>query len=253
MDYGKIIRFAQSLDVTPEAAERIYDVLLDEFGLERPLETPREKKGVLITFDGHSGAGKDTHIGMLGDYMNAAPGYNKLNMINLVQKREDPFRQVPKFLWANREEFEGKDPSFMLQTAGRRYFVHSKLCPLLEHPNNIVLQNRSYLSNVAYCAYDEVEIPGMLELCGFDPNADLPFVLECGNDAAFERVRKRAPEKGGVIYPNELPEYTSRVRGSFHVLSRLVGGLLFIDTNCAPHTVAQEIRGHVDRFFEVKQ
>ncbi|HUW30533.1 MAG TPA: hypothetical protein VM223_02875 [Planctomycetota bacterium] len=245
MDCEKAIRFAQSLDRSAESVEKLYGMLLKEFSLPRPPETPRERKGKLITFDGHSGTGKDTQLALLRDYMCSDHRYAGMNVVPLVQKRSDPFRQVVKALWENRELLDD-DCSFLLLTAGRRFFVYGTVLPRLEDARNVILQNRSYLSHVAYCARDTSEIPSLLAVCNFDPVADLPFVLGCDIDAAFGRVVKRSPEKGGVIYPNERPDYTARVKSNFNALAGLVDGLRQINTTGPAEGVAAMIRGCLD-------
>jgi len=249
MDEVEIIRYAQSLDRSADSAERLYEFLLGEFSLARPSEAPMERRGKFITFDGHSGAGKDTQMGMLMDYMRSDGFYGNFNIVPLVQKREDPFRQIPKFLWAHPELQAGDYCSFLLLNAGRRYHVHSKVLPQLEDHKNILMQNRSYLSHVAYHANDACQLPDLLAFCSFDPAADLPFVLGCNTDTAFERVERRSPEKGGVIYRNETPEYIARVKANFEAMAGLVDGLMPVDTSGTPEEAAQCIRGHVDRLF----
>jgi len=250
MDYEKIIRFAQFLDRTPESLDELYRFILRAFGIERPPGPRAERKGKLITFDGHSGAGKDTQMEILKEYMEKDGLYAGFNIIRLVQKRNDPFRQVSKYLWANPHLIAGdKDCSLMLLTVGRRYFVEHVVSQTLENPRNIIIQNRSYLSNIAYHASDVGELPVLLNLCDFDPKPDLPFILTCDTETAFERIRIRAPEKGGKIYPNEMPDYISRVKRNFEALGYLIEDLIFIDTSGDVGPIAQQIRNHVDGYF----
>ncbi|MBU0461324.1 MAG: hypothetical protein KJ574_01925, partial [Nanoarchaeota archaeon] len=156
MNLESIVKFAQSLNYSEEDAERLYELLLVSFDLkrppERPIASPFRKEGILITFDGHSGAGKDTQIDMLAKHIQEDRRYKGYQIIKLVQKRNDPFRQVSKYAWAHPEIAPDAKSSFLLLTAGRRYFVYNQILPLLEDPTNIILQNRSHLSHIAYHA-----------------------------------------------------------------------------------------------------
>lgn len=250
MDIEKIIRFAQSLDESRESVDRLYEFLLVQFELEKPEERDFQRNGVLVTFDGHSGAGKDKQMELLSEHMQKEPLYKNRNIVQLIQKREAPFRQVPKYLWAHPDLKLDRDGSLLLLTAGRRYFTYHKLRPLIEDPNVVVLQNRSYLSHVAYHAQNTEELPHLLSLADFDPQADLPFVLHCDVDAAFERVIRRSPEKGGVVYPNERPDYTLRVKRNFEGLGNLVAGLVFIDSSGEIETISNGIKNRVDKYFD---
>ncbi len=250
MNFEKIIRFAQSLDNSRESLEGIYVHLLDAFRLERPEEHEFQRNGALITFDGHSGAGKDTQIVLLKKHMQETDMYDGYRIVELVQKRNNPFRQVPKYLWAHPEIQLETDCSQLLLTAGRRYFVYHTVLPLLEDPESIIILNRSYLSHVAYHASNMDELPALTALSDFDPNPDLAFVLECDVDTAYSRVIIRSPQKGGVVYKNERPDYIERVKGNFRGLATLVNGLVFVDTSNKPELIAQEISQKVDTHFQ---
>ena len=121
-----------------------------------------------------------------------------------------------------------------------------------ENPNVVVLQNRSYLSHIAYHAQTIDELPQLLSLADFDPQSDLPFVLHCDVDAAFARVIRRSPEKSGVVYANEQPEYTLRVKRNFEGLGKLIAGLVFIDTSGEIDTISKGIKDKVDQYFRGK-
>ncbi len=252
MNLEKIIRFAQSLDESKESVDRLYEFLLVQFKLEKPEVRSFQRNGILITFDGHSGAGKDRQMEILAEHMQKDQLYTLRNIIQLTQKREDPFRQVPKYLWAHPELRSDRGCSLLLLTAGRRYFTCQRLLPLLESPNVVVLQNRSYLSHVAYHAQSAEELPQLLSLADFDPQPDLPFVLHCDVDSAFERVIKRSPEKGRVVYANERPDYISRVKKNFEVLGNLVAGLIFIDTSSEVDFISKGIKDRVNQYFKVR-
>lgn len=253
MDIEQIIRFAQSLDKSRESVDRLYEHLLVQFGLKRPEERDFQRNGALITFDGHSGAGKDTQMALLKNHMQETGTYDRYDIVELVQKRNNPFRQVPKYLWAHPEVQSETDCSLLLLTTGRRYFVYHTLLPLLENPEDIIILNRSYLSNVAYHASDINELPELIELSDFDPNPDLAFSLECDVDIAYSRVIGRAPQKGGTIYKNERPDYIERVRRNFRGLAALVDGLVLVDTSNEPELVAQEISQKVDTYFQQRK
>jgi len=175
--------------------------------------------------------------------------YVNRDIVQLTQKREDPFRQVPKYLWAHQELRSDMDCSLLFLTAGRRYFTYQKLLPLLENPEIVVLQNRSYLSHIAYHAQTIDELPQLLSLADFDPQSDLPFVLHCDVDSAFARVIKRSPEKNGLIYLNEKPDYTAIVKRNFEGLGKLIAGLIFIDTSGKIEPILKEIKDKVDPYF----
>ena len=253
MDVEQIIRFAQSLDESGESIDRLYGYLLAQFGLKRPEERVFQRNSILITFDGHSGAGKDTQMALLKKHLQETAMYGGCRIVELVQKRSDPFRQVPKYLWAHPELQSSTDCSLLLLTAGRRYFMFNTLLPLLEDPNAVVLQNRSYLSHLAYHAQGVDELPLLISLSDFDPRADLAFVLECDINTAYARVVRRSPEKGGVIYSNEKPEYIERVKINFRGLAGLVTGLVFIDTSDKPELVAQRISQKADGYFQQRK
>lgn len=252
MDFEKIIRFAQTLDHSGESVGKLYSYLLNAFELEKPEERNFQRSGILITFDGHSGAGKDTQIAMLKKHMQKR-AYDRYKVVELIQKRNDPFRQVPKYLWAHPEVQSAIDCSLLLLTAGRRYFVYHTVLPLLEDPQAVLILNRSYLSNAAYHASNKGELPALVELSDFDPNPDMAFILECNTDVAFSRVIRRAPEKGGVVYNNEKPDYIERVKENFRGLAALVNGLIFVDTSGNPELAAQEIFPKVDTYFKQRK
>ncbi len=253
MNIEQIIRFAQSLNESRESVNILYEYLLTKFELEKPEERDFKRKCVLITFDGHSGAGKDTQIALLKKYMQETEMYHPQNIAKFVQKRSDPFRQVPKYLWAHPELQSDTDCSLLLLTAGRKYFVYHSLLPLLEQTDAVVLLNRSWLSHLAYHARNINELPTLMALSGFDPHPNLAFVLECDVDTAYQRVIDRSPHKRGVIYGNERPEYTERVKRNFRELATLVGGLVFVDTSNKPELVAQEVSQKVDDYFQQRK
>lgn len=245
--------FAQSLDNSRESIEKLYSYLLEVFGLERPPERDFQRNGKLITIDGHSGAGKDTQMQMLKEDMQKDDSYKNHNIITLIQKREDPFRQVAKYLWKYHELLSNGDCSFLLLTAGRKYFVHNSVLPQLEDPIDIIIQNRSYLSQIAYHAENVSELPNLLKLSDFDPKADLAFILECEIEIAYERIKRRSPEKGGIIYPNERPEYIARVKENFEKLAEHVNDLIFIETSGDPNSIAKKIKQKVDAYFKQRK
>lgn len=253
MEFEPMIRFAQSLDYSRDSIQRLYEFLLKSFAMAKPPEITHDRKGTLITFDGHSGSGKDTHIGILRDYLAQNASYGRFRVVDLVQKKSNPFRHASKYLWANPHLLCDGDCSFLLLTAGRKYFVETMVLPLLEDSTNIVIQNRSHLSHIAYHASDLEELPALLDLSYFDPHADVPFVLVCDTTDAFERVKKRSPTKNGIIYPNEMPAYISRVTKNFEELRKHVNNLVFVDTSCQIDESVRQIRDHVDTYFTRRQ
>jgi len=252
MDFERIIRFAQTLDNSRDSIEMLYCYLLDVFELKRPEERDIQRNGVLITFDGHSGAGKDTQIGLLKAHMQKGV-YDRYNVVDLIQKRNDPFRQVPKYLWAHPEVRSATNCSLLLLTAGSRYFMYHTVLPLLEDPQAVLILNRSYFSHIAYHASNKDELPALVALSDFDPKPDMAFILECNTGAAFSRVTRRAPEKGGIVYRNEKPDYIERVKENFRGLAALVNGLIFVDTSGKPELAAQEISRKVDDYFKQRK
>lgn len=253
MDIELMIRFAQSLNRSRESVDRLYEHLLAEFELERPEEKAFQRNGVLITVDGHSGAGKDTQIALLKKHMQKTGMHDGCNIVEFVLKRSDPFRQVPKYLWAHPEVQSQTDCSLLLLTAGRRYFMYHTVLPLLEDPKAVIILNRSYLSHVAYHAPNVGELPGLAALSDFDPQADLALVLECDINIAYSRVLGRSPQKGGVVYNNERPDYIERVKGNFRGLAALVNGLVFVDTKGDEGEIAQDIANITDNYFKVQK
>src|SRR3989344_563524 len=253
MEFEEIIRFAQSLDDSKESVDSLYACLLDHFKLQKPEERNFQKNGVLIAFDGHSGAGKDTQIDLLREHMQKTPDYSKYNIFEFVQKRNDPFRNVVKYLWQHPEIKSTPDCSLLFLTAGRRYFVYHDLLPSLEDRKTVVILNRSHLSHIAYHASNVNQLPDLIALSDFDPASDLAFVLECDVNLAYSRVVERSPQKAGRIYANEKPDYIERVKRNFKGLATLVNGLIFIDTSREPKLIAQQINQKVDNCFEERK
>ncbi len=253
MEFEEIIRFAQPLDDSKESVGRLYACLLDHFNLQKPEERNFQKNGVLITFDGHSGAGKDTQIALLKEHMQKTPDYSKYNIFEFVQKRNDPFRNVVKYLWQHPEIKSTTDCSLLFLTAGRRYFVYHDLLPSLEDRQTAVILNRSNLSHIAYHASNTNQLADLIALSDFDPDQDLAFVLECDVNLAYSRVVERSPQKAGRIYANEKPDYIERVKRNFKGLATLVNGLIFIDTSRELKLVAQQINQKVDNYFEERK
>jgi thymidylate kinase len=249
MDLEKIVRFAQSLGNSEESMDCLYPYLLGCFGMEHPPDRSFQRRGVLITFDGHSGAGKDTQIRMLSASMRQDSLYSGSNITELVLKKKDPFRQVSKFLWSNPQLLAEGDCSFLLLSAGRKYVVCSAVLPLLEDCRTVLLQNRSYLSHLAYCAAGVGELGSLLAVTGYDVTADLPFILECDVAVAYERVMRRSPEKGCIIYPNERPAYMEKVKKNFQHLYSITDGVLPIETSGAVGDIAAKIKSCVDDYF----
>lgn len=252
MDFEKIIRFAQSLSESRGSVNKLYEYLLVQFELKKPEERNFQRNGVLITFDGHSGAGKDTQLALLKTHMQKR-AYCGYKVFELIQKRNDPFRQASKYLWAHPEVQSEQDCSLLLLTSGRRYFVYHKVLPLLEDPRAVLILNRSYLSNVAYHAPNRGELPDLIKLSDFDPKPNIAFILECDTDVASLRVIRRAPEKGGIVYRNEMTGYINRVKENFRGLATLVDGLVFIDTSGKPESAAQEISKKADAYFNQRK
>ncbi len=250
MNIGQIIRFAQSLQESLESVNRVYEHLLAQFELERPRERDFPRNGISITVDGHSGAGKDTQIALLNQHMRGTRIYDEYTIVELIQKENDPFRQISKYLWGHPEVQSPSDCSLLLLTVGRRYFVYHTILPLLENPRAVVLLNRSYLSHIAYHASSIVELPSLIALSDFDQRPDVAFILECDADIAYSRVISRSPKKGGMVYKNEKPDYIERVKGNFRGLADLVNGLVFVDTSNRPELIAQEVSQKVEAYFQ---
>ncbi len=253
MNLEEIIRHAQTLDESMGSLEKLYQYLLERFDLNRPIERSFQKNGVLITFDGHSGAGKDTQMALLKKHIQKSDICTGHRVVELIQKRSDPFRQVPKYLWGHPELQSGRDCSLLLLTTGRKYFIYNTLLPLLEDQKTIVLQNRSYLSHTAYHVSNVDELSALIALSDFDPKPDLTFILECDVNTAYSRVVERSPQKGGMIYNNERTNYIERVKRNFRGLANLVPDLIFIDTSMEPIAIAQGIYQKVDSYLRQRK
>jgi thymidylate kinase len=248
--FKEIIRFAKKLDNSEKAVELLYKYALEKLDLDNPKEKDLTKKGTLITFDGHSGAGKDTQIALLEKHVKENYLYCDKNIITLVQK-QNPFKQVSKYLWQNNNISEDNNCSLLLLTAGRKYFTYNTLLPALREENSIIISNRSYLSNLAYHASNTQNLLKLLPLAYFDIEADLKFVLECDTKIAYSRVMKRSPEKSGIIYANERPEYINRVKKNYKQLSKFVKNMIFIDTSSDAQSINNNICSYVDNYFQI--
>jgi thymidylate kinase len=172
--------------------------------------------------------------------------------MTLVQKK-NPFKQVSKYLWQHPESEIGNDSSLLLLTAGRKYFTYNDLSPSLELDDSIIILNRSYLSNLAYHASCPERLPALMLLSYFDIPADIKLMLECDTAAAYTRIIARSLQKGGIIYPNEKPEYIDRVKKNFHELSKFVDGMIFIDSSGRQDEVSKHICSIVDDYFKEKR
>jgi len=250
--FEEIILFSKKLDNSKKSVELLYEYTLEKLKLDKPEEKEFTKKGKLITFDGHSGAGKDTQITLLEKYLKENYLYRDKNIITLVQK-QNPFKQVSKYLWQHNDINEDNNCSLLLLTAGRKYFTYNALSPSLEEENSIIISNRSYLSNLAYQAPNSKNIVTLLPLAYFDIEADLKFVLECNTNIAYSRIMKRSPEKSGIIYSNERPEYINRVKKNYKQLSKFIDKIIFIDTSSDAQNINNTICSYVDNYFHNKK
>jgi thymidylate kinase len=217
-NFQDFIKYVKSLDMNRNNFEELYDNLLYVFQITKKKKI-NENTGFLVSVDGHSGAGKDTAIHSIDCVINE---FSDKTSEVIIQKRSDPFRPITKKMWEHPN-------SYMMLCAGRKYII-DYVIPKKFETNDIIILNRSYLSNVAYHANSINEIPKLIDLCYFDPKPNLQFILECDTKIAFDRIVKRSVTKGGNIYVNEQPEYIDRVKQNFNLLSKNLD-VHFIDSN----------------------
>jgi radical SAM protein with 4Fe4S-binding SPASM domain len=220
--------------------EALYHAALAEVGLTCPPAWSGVKQAFLVTFDGPSGVGKDTQLCLLHRQLRQDEGGHR-RVVRANLKHLDPFRLLLKHLWESPEFEDRRELVFGLLACARRYALDALLGRWLSDPQTIILQNRSFLSHVAYHVATPSELDQWLGRCAFDPRADLPLLLDCDTALASARVRQRSPEKGNRIHPNEQPDFILCVQRNFAALQNRMPSLVRIDTGSEPESVAAEI------------
>jgi len=217
-----VIEKAASTPLTREGIEEFYGWLVGFqdgwfFGEQFPhpeyhlskRKSPRQAR--LITIDGICGAGKDTQIELLAKRIHTSQttkGYCRKK----VTKRGSPFREGLVAYWKEHSIVRDNRIEIPLLWAGRKYFIEEILIPELAKAPGVVLQNRSYLSDVVFMTRNPTNLDKHLRLCCFDPAPDLAIVLTMKPGVAFDRVRSRAHSTGRSIQPQEqlpLMEHTA--------------------------------------------
>ena len=126
IDPDEIIRFARGLTLRPKAVDDLHDVLCETFSVPHPPRASAGPQGRLITFDGHSGTGKDTQIALLKQRIEAVHPHLRVECV--ILKRCDPFRTVSKRLWEAGSGEADAVASFLLVSAGRKHAINPSCC-----------------------------------------------------------------------------------------------------------------------------
>lgn len=242
--FDAIIRKAQEFPLTKSGLNELYKELAEMFSLAKNIEDS-SYAGLLITFDGHSGAGKDTQIELLQKKIEKI---KKIKVSALSLKRCNVFHLAIKYYWQNKTSFPGQEVAFALNACGRRNTIYTHLIPLLRE--GVVIMNRSVFSPAAYRAKNAEEAEMLLRITEeWDPVPDIAFILECDTDRAFERIKRRAPQKGNIIYENETPAFINRSKRVFAGLAKDKSYCRVIDANGEREEVSNEIWIQTERML----
>ncbi|MBN2367837.1 thymidylate kinase, partial [Candidatus Woesearchaeota archaeon] len=249
-----IVKFAHSLEFSSDSIDALSDLMIDALNL--PFSNiSLVRTGHWVTFDGPSGTGKDTQIELLLSYL-ALVHYN-LKVDYLTQKRGhpglkevDPIRKVLKSYWKEQGECQNQRTTLLLLSASRKYYVQQVLLPSLTQ-NELVICNRSQLSDFAY--QPVLPFGELREMCYFDIEwtpEDLGILMLYNDQSvAHDRITKRAPLKGGVIYPNESPDFIARVSKNYgNLVEHEYPYIQIVDANPEMYQVHREI---IDRVEEL--
>ncbi len=199
----------------------------------------------LVTFDGISGSGKNTQIKLLEKRIQEFQPL-KCWCRTFVTKHENPFRDILISYWKEHPATRDNHIEIPLLWAGRKYFIEEILIPELAKTSEIVLQNRSYLSDLVFMSHSVNDLEEYMKLCWFDPLPDLAIVLNADPHEAFDRVCNRALSTGCSIQPQEKLPIMKRTATLYqHILKLRPLKTVSVTADGSPEEVHARIWQHV--------
>jgi dTMP kinase len=202
----------------------------------------KERRGMLVAFEGIDGTGKSTQIRLLAESLRGQ-GHD----VQVTREPTDgPFGQRIRELYASRAEVS-KEEELELFLSDRRQHVAEVIGPALA-AGRIVLTDRYYLSTAAYqgaVGLDPVEIIRRNEQ--FAPVPDLVLLLVVPPALGVKRIRTLRGEAPNAF---EQEEGLQRVASIFDLLDR--GYIRRIDASQSVEEVQRAVYDAVRELLAVR-
>jgi dTMP kinase len=193
-------------------------------------------RGKYICFEGISGCGKDTQINLTYEWLESK-GYK----VKIVEEPTNFLRDKIKENWKK----DTKNPlvDTFLFCADRAYLVENFLEPSLEN-GDIVLSNRSFVSNLAYQSM-YLDIDFLLKMNYFVPKPDLILILDVYPEVAYSRLVKGRDELSRF----EKIEKMEKLRKNFLEIKNYLDNVVILNANKEINNVQNQVRREIEKII----
>ncbi len=195
----------------------------------------------IIFVDGISGAGKGTQIPFIERYLQGK-GYDVLTV-----REPSSFLDGISREYKRREDRSGMVATLLFAADRLHQYEHTIVPFLADHPQGIVLSDRSKLSSVVYQAEQGVPVEDIVHINRFYPDADLSLLLLCEPDIAIARIDRR----GERSVDEELVKIR-RLKQRYEALARNTGQRI-VRSDGDPEAIQAQLRSHLNTFLGVPQ
>lgn len=175
------------------------------------------KKGLYIVIEGIDGSGKSTLAKKLYHYFEY---YLKGRVVLTKEPTDGPIGTMI------RERAESGNPLSLeeqidLFIEDRKEHMKNIVLPALEK-NKIIIQDRSFISNVIYQANDKITIEDILEMNSFAEMPDFVLFLDLSPEKALSRISKRKGQENQFESLSSLKRvYENYQKVEDHIVGRV--------------------------------
>jgi len=194
-----------------------------------------KKKNKYIIFEGIDGSGKTTQLNKLLIYL------NKDSMVQTLKRNEPTYsnlgKEIRSILAGNYTETFNNYPENIKKQYLEELFILDRIHNIYDTDGIIerlkeynIIQDRSFLSNIAYQSYTDEDIHRLKEANKNMLKPDLVFYLDIDIEIAFERLNKRNTTKDNFETKSEL----TRIKNNYEKIlndSELNIPIIKIDAN----------------------
>ncbi|MDO8628741.1 MAG: HAD-IIIA family hydrolase [Nanoarchaeota archaeon] len=206
------------------------------------------ERAKIVFFDGTSGTGKDEQLPTAKLFFQER-GYH---VHVFTEPTPEGYGLITAYRRLPRHEFSGL-ANLHFFTGNRADHFGRNVQPLLNDPKNIILTGRSKFSTEVYQTLEGVSRDEVVRANAFYPNPDLACIFECEPTTAFERIQKRAEEKGTPISPDENPGRITKLRQGYLELATRYPQAVLINADGSLSAVETQVRSHLRRLLGKQQ